>query len=961
MRIELVSPKDDLIAAVASCLDREGKDYSRTWVVFPEKRPAYYLRKTLSGAEKTGFIPPRIDSLDAFVDEIYTARLGLHDRPVDVLDAVALLFEIHRAAPRPFGGGHFMTADHFFPLGTKLFRDLEELNAATVGRDDLVRLDHWTDESLPPKTAQNLQALSFFYDHFYSTLTARGYSTASMRHRQVLDRIEPEMFADIDAFVFAGFFALTKTEGDLLKRILSWDKSRLFLMKGRGGAALLDQWGVGDASLRKEIEDPGPVPPLTFIKSADTHGQIFALNKVLEGTLREPKLMNETQVIVLPAAETLFPLYQQTLSKLSEADFNISLGYPLSRTPIYSFFDKLLELIQTKDDDGRIYAPNYLRFVLHPYAKNVYFPGPEKRADLTRILFHAIEEELTRRRTKSFWSVAELETDTAIRDRVQDLVRNLENAPVVAAFAEHLRSIHAHTLDLFTQIKNVGDFAEKLGRVLTYIYENSTARLHYFFHPYAEAFLSRLDALSRSLLRETVFDDPMSYFNLFRRVISAGSVPFFGTPLRGLQVLGFWETRGIPFKDVYILDTNEEILPPNRRADSLLPFAARAALKLPTYRDQEVRMEYYLDTLIRGAAKVYFFFVENKERERSRFVEKLIWERQKREREPRAGSYVKTVRYNVALQTEEPRPAVKTGAVMDFLRRFTYSATSLDMYLRCPLRFYHAYVLNLREREEVGEGLDRKDIGTFVHSILEEYFRKFAGRRLRAADLNAHELEALIDRRFDEFFGGDAAGTVYLMRLQVRRHLRDFLSDYQIPIIQDLETKGKHLRLLSLEKRLWAERMADNTPLKITAKVDRIESRGDDVYILDYKTSASTKYLGIKFNKLDFAVRESWAQAVSSLQIPLYHWIYARTSEVLPARIQARFLMLGKNSLGPSSEYSPYEKDDDDIRGEQIKTMDRFIDELLIEIIDPRIPFAPCRNLGGVCEDCPYAYLCNRK
>ena len=961
MRIELVSPECDLIAAVAAGLRGNGKDYSRTWVVFPEKRPAYYLRKSLAGAEKTGFIPPRIDSLDAFVDEIYAARLGLHDRPVDVLDAVALLFEIHRAAPSPFGGGHFMTADQFFPLGTKLFRDLEELNAAAVGRDDLVRLDHWTDESLPSKAARNLQALSFFYDRFYETLGALGYSTASMRYRRVLDRIEPGMFADIEAFVFAGFFTLTKSERDLLKLILSWDKSRLFLMKGRGGAALLDQWGIGDASLRKEIEDPGPVPPLEFVKSADTHGQIFALNKALERALREPKLLNESQVIVLPAAETLFPLYQQTLSKLSEADFNISLGYPLSRTPLYSFFDKLLELIQTRDDEGRFYAPNYLRFVLHPYAKNVYFPGPEKRADLTRILFHAIEEELTRRRTKSFWSVAELEADAGIRDRVQDLVRNLDDAPVIAAFSEHLRSIHAHTLDLFTRIENVGDFADKLGRVLTYIYENGTARLHYFFHPYAAAFLSRLEALSRSLLRETVFDEPVSYFNLFRRVISAGSVPFFGTPLRGLQVLGFWETRGIPFKDVYILDANEEILPPNRREDSLLPFAARAALKLPTYRDRDVRMEYYFDTLIRGAAKVHFFFVENKDRERSRFVEKLIWERQKSEQKPKAGLTVKTVRYDIALQTDKPRNAEKSGDVMDFLRRFTYSATSLDMYLRCQLRFYHAYVLNLREREEVGEELDRQDIGTFVHSILEEYFRRFAGRRLREADLAARTLEALVDRRFDEFFGGDAAGTAYLMRLQVRRHLTDFLKDYQIPIIRDLEAKGQGLRLISVEKKLRAERTAGGARLKMTAKVDRVESRGDDIYILDYKTSASTKYLGIKFNKLDFAARETWSQAVSSLQLPLYHWIYARTSKVAPERIQARFLMLGKNSLGPGSEYSPYDKDDEDARRDQIKTMDRFVDALLSEIIDPGIPFEPCRIPGGVCADCPFAYICNRR
>jgi hypothetical protein len=89
MRVELVSPKDDLIAAIASRLSGEGKDYSRAWIVFPEKRPAYYLRKMLAAREKTGFIPPRIDSIDEFVNNVYAERLGLRDRLIDVLDAIA--------------------------------------------------------------------------------------------------------------------------------------------------------------------------------------------------------------------------------------------------------------------------------------------------------------------------------------------------------------------------------------------------------------------------------------------------------------------------------------------------------------------------------------------------------------------------------------------------------------------------------------------------------------------------------------------------------------------------------------------------------------------------------------------------------------------------------------------------------------------------------------------------------
>ena len=224
-----------------------------------------------------------------------------------------------------------------------------------------------------------------------------------------------------------------------------------------------------------------------------------------------------------------------------------------------------------------------------------------------------------------------------------------------AAFLEQLRAVHEALIVPLRTIADIGDFAEKLIRILDHIYVHSTARLHYFFHPYAEAFGARLDGLARSLLRDTVFEDSEGYFNLFRKVAAAGTVPFFGTPLRGLQILGFWETRGIPFEEVYLLDLNEDVLPASKRGDSLLPVGVRQALGLPTNRDLERRIEHHLDVLIRGADRVHLFFVESKDRERSRYVERLLWESRKRDPGRRTETPVATVRYEVALQTR-PRP-----------------------------------------------------------------------------------------------------------------------------------------------------------------------------------------------------------------------------------------------------------------------------------------------------------------
>jgi len=972
---EWLPPRADLIRTVASRLRPEGKDYGRNWVIFPEKRPAYYLRKIIAETEKSGFIPPRIDSLDGFVDRVHAERLGSREKPIDALDAVALLFDIHRLAPDRLGGSHFLSADRFFPVGTKIFRDIEELALAGVRPEDLRKTDLLSADRVPPESRRGLQSLSYFYESFFDVLKAKEYSTQATRARDVLAAMRRELFPDIDRFLVAGFFSLAKLEKDLVRMLSGWDGCSLLLVRGKGiegiaaelGAA--DGFGGGKAEPGRgtgpedgaNADDPGPLPELDFIKSPDTHGQIFALNKILEDKLRDPKRLDEKQVVVLPAAESLFPLYQQTLAMLSEDDYNISMGYPLGRTPIFTFFDKLLELLTSIDDDGRLYALHYLRFVLHPYAKNIYFPGEAQRADLTRILFHAIEDELTRRRMKAYWSLEELETDPALWDEVKTRIEGVDDPPPLEALREHLRTIHARLLAPFLDIANVGEFAEKAIGALDYIYRTSTARRHYFFHPYAEAFAERLDGLARSELRGIVFEERASYFGLFRKAVAAGTVPFFGTPLRGLQVLGFWETRGITFDDVYLLDMNEGTIPAYRRSDTLLPFAARKALGLPTSADYERRMAYYLDVLVRGAARVHVFFVENRDKERSRFVEALLWETQRKEGEPRADKFLRTVQYRVALQSKAPAPVPKTPDVVEFLERFRYSATALDAYLACPLQFYHAHVLNLREKEQVQDDMERKDIGTFVHAILEDYYGKFAGRPLTESDLDTAEMGRVIDRHFERSYGRDLAGSAYLMRFQIRRHLEDFLTAYQAPILRALEAAGERLVILSLERKTQIDWEIGGRTFRLMAKTDRTEERGSKVFVLDYKTGSPSKTASVNFKKLDPAARETWSGAIRSLQLPLYNLILARSLARPREDVCCRLVMLGRNVLDPKIEIPAYPGEDGPRQGELAAILENVIGRLLTEVVNPAVPFRPCDEPAKTCPRCLYTTLCDRK
>jgi len=218
------------------------------------------------------------------------------------------------------------------------------------------------------------------------------------------------------------------------------------------------------------------------------------------------------------------------------------------------------------------------------------------------------------------------------------------------------------------------------------------------------------------------------------------------------------ETRNIRFERVFVLDANEDILPDTKREDSLLPGRVREILGLPTYRDRDRLASYYFDVLVKGAKEVCIFFVENNRQEKSRFVEKILWELQQRERTTDSSRSIRSLQYRVHLENRVPEPVAKSLEIAEFLGRFTYSATAIDTYLVCPLRFYYRYVLRIAERLETAGEMDRADIGSLVHQALADYFTPRLGRPLTERDLDPNEMSKCVGRIVEESFGGVPSG-----------------------------------------------------------------------------------------------------------------------------------------------------------------------------------------------------------
>ena len=938
MNVFLISPSENLVEKAAAHLIGLEKDYSSNLVIFPGKRPSHFLRKVLARKEQSSFLPPLILSMDEFIDHVHDESLGLGGRKLESIDAISILYDIHAASPDHLGRRSFLTPDTFFPVGMKLYNDLEELRIEGISPRKVREIDTIAGENIPEPTAKRLQSLSHFYETFYLRMEEGRFSTRSSRYRAVSERIDRLNLGRFKRVVLAGFFALTESEKNIFRSLVERENTLFIFQDGEGMKKKLSDLGIPAQRRFASTE-----PEIHCYKSPDSHGQVFGVSTLLKKRIDQKGRMDENTVIVLPSSETLIPLFHQALSLLDPDNYNVSLGYPLQRTPLFGFFNNLMEVVSTMEGD-RLYVPYYLEFILHPYMKNIYFQG---RAELTRILFHTIEETLTEKRTRKFLSLKELESDEAVLDAIKEKILRAEPGISLKMMTDHLEAIHGHTLRKMLSFEDVGDFAGKLKEVVEYIYRSSTARLHPFFYPYSDAFLTQLDILSKSLMKETRFQEVASYFTLFKKYIMASYTPFAGTPLRGVQVLGFLETRNLKFENVLFLDANEGILPNTTREDSFLPFKARQMLGLPTYLDREEIMFYTFDTLIRGAKESHLFYVENDEKEKSRFVERFLWERQKKEGRKDDKSYVKTIQYAVNLREKDPRPIYKSTEIVRFLKEYSFSATCLNTYLSCPLQFYYEYVLGLREREVISEDFEKEEIGSFVHLVLCDYFKGKTGSVLTGKEMNLKEFEKVFHKDFEEQYGKDPTGEVYLLRNQVERHLKDFITYYQVPKIKEFQTK-----ILGLEQKVDVKRDSFN----LRARLDRVEKRGERTAIIDYKTSANKNYLAIRYHKLDLEKRDSWSEAIATLQLPFYLLTYSTVTGEKPESIDCMFLLLGKARIDTDIEV-PLFKDETEFR-ENFGNLTEVIFSLLREIVNPDQPFMPTIDAKNNCGRCPYGYIC---
>ena len=186
-----------------------------------------------------------------------------------------------------------------------------------------------------------------------------------------------------------------------------------------------------------------------------------------------------------------------------------------------------------------------------------------------------------------------------------------------------------------------------------------------------------------------------------------------------------------------------------------------------------------------------------------------------------------------------------------------YSPTAYQTLLDCPYRFFARSVLGIRELDEADEALDKSDYGNALHRILKAFHDSNPPLERDAA---LAQLSAL---SFAEF-AALPAWTAAAWRSRWDKIQPAYIDAW-------LAHASAGWRYQSGETDFSApQTVAGLGEIILHGRVDRVDARGDDRYVIDYKTS-SAQALKKKLKAPDEAV-----------QLPFYAWLCEAAAAYLP-------------------------------------------------------------------------------
>ena len=278
-----------------------------------------------------------------------------------------------------------------------------------------------------------------------------------------------------------------------------------------------------------------------------------------------------------------------------------------------------------------------------------------------------------------------------------------------------------------------------------------------------------------------------------------------------------------------------------------------------------------------------------------------------------------------------------------------FSASSLNTYIDCPLRFYYQHVRRIKEQDEVVEEVDSSLFGDIYHKVMQHVYTPFTGRtvtreqlekiRSDKESLESFAIAAFREAGFDELEGENRI----LLNLVLRYVDRTLEVDAGMTPFTFLGAEADRKCRLALP---------DGREVRLFGYIDRLDTNvPGTVRVVDYKTGTVDKKDDCR-NVDRIFDRSLQTRPYIAFQLYFYALLMSRQQETAGQVFEPCIYALRDIFKAAPQSHA--------IEPEKLSLFADRVQALVGEIFDPDTPFAgDCTN-EMICENCPFKRLCNR-
>ncbi len=939
-------------------------DISELCIVLPNRRAGLFLKTHFVKHLKKTFWAPEVMATEDFV-----ALLA----EVEIVDTTTLLFELYETV-KAVNGSETESFDEFSKWGQILLNDFNEIDRYLVDAGqlfgnlkDIKELENWTlnAENLTEFQTKYLQfwkSLKEFYFNFQKRLLDKHEAYQGLAYKlvsaDVEERVKKHPWKKI---IFAGFNALNKAEEELIEKLLNagraeiiWDTDAYYINNLNQEAGRFIR-KYNETGRFKKIKEQNIVveenllatepKTITIIGAAKNVAQAKVAGNLVD-TLKQENSGLENTALVLADENLLFPVLHSLPSDLT--DINVTMGYPLKNTPVAGYFDLIFSLHENGMKFGKgkatysFYHTDLIKLLSHPYTA-ILLTGDNSDASIRKVI-QAIQ---TRNIVFAGFSMIESIFIEFKKEKEFEVLARLLNhwkSP-----ADAIKCITS----LIDQLKNAIINQREIQS------ENKASlELEYLFA--FTKIIKRIHDLTIDY--NTLINDIKTLRSIINQIVRGTTLPFYGEPLMGLQVMGMLETRTLDFENVILLSCNEDILPSGKTVNSFVPFELKRHFGLPTYSDKDAIFAYHFYRLLQRAKNIYLLYnTENDDfgsGEKSRYLTQLIYELPK----VNPSVVIKEMLVNIPVKEEKHNHTIRIEKSADIIEKlkakaeYGFSPSLLNRYRNCTLQFYFQAIAGLKEVDEVEETIGADTLGSSIHKVLQNFYTPFIGKKIVADDIKKMkpQVEAATLAVFEEEYSKTAISFgKNLLTLKVAlKFINNFLNE-EIKNISSNEVNSKPTMIKALEQELETNLTVGSQQIKIKGNADRIDTIGKLTRIIDYKTGlADTKEL--KFEEWD-EIRTN-TKLAKSFQLLMYALMYQKMNPAIQEHLISGIITFRELSAGLKTVKV---NQSEELNVDLLKEFEEQVKLLLSEIFNPDMAFEQTQAIEN-CEYCPFVGICNR-